>query len=147
MKTVARLAASLLIAGSWMGHAQATKNCSTPSILRITLRGSDLYYQLNSAKAHKLYTLGEVSQAVRGCPGDRMLFVIADPDVSIGNLMLPPKEQITKVRYFIQYKTGEVEEFSFALMYPKPPVSPDIAGYPSYDDTPPTATQPTKGNK
>ena len=145
MKIVERFLASLLTVGALIAHAQTTKDCSTPSILRITTQGSDLYYQLDRAKAHKLYTLGEVSQAVRGCPGDRMLFVVADPDVSIGNLMLPPKEQITKIRYFIRYKTGEVQEFSYALMYPKIPISPEISGYPPYDDTPPTPMQPMKG--
>jgi hypothetical protein len=146
MKIAAGFVASLLITAPLMTHAQATKDCSTPSILRIAMQGSDLYYQLDRGKAHKLYTLGEVSQAVRDCPGDRMLFVIADPDVSIGNITLPAKEQITKVRYFIQYKTGEVQEFSFALMYPKAPISPDIIGIPPYDDTPPPAAS-TKGIK
>jgi hypothetical protein len=145
MKIVAGFVASILITAPLIAHAQATKDCSTPSILKIIRQGSDLYYQLDHGKAHKLFTLGEVSQAVRGCPGDRMLFVIADPDVSVGNLMLPGKEQITKVRYFIQYKTCEVQELSFSLMYPKAPISTDVIGIPPYDDTPPTSMQPTKG--
>ncbi len=122
-------------------------NCAKPSVLRITTRGSDLWYQLDGNKAHKLFTLGEVSQAVRGCPTERMLFVIADPDVPFGKLMLPGKEQITKVRYFLQYRTGEAQEINFALLYPKIPLSSDVIGYPPYDDTPPTLLQKAKGQQ
>jgi len=126
---------------------KASVDCAKPSILRVTRNGNDLWFQVDSNKAHKLFTLGEVSQAVRSCPTERMLFVITDPDIPIGKLMLPGKEQITKVRYFLQYKTGDVQEINFALSYPKIPLSPDVIGYQHYDDTPPALTQKAKGHQ
>jgi hypothetical protein len=76
-----------------------------------------------------------------------MLFVIADPDIPISKLMLPGKEQISKVRYFLQYRTGEVQEISFALLYPRISFSSDVIGYPPYDNTPPTPVQKAKGQQ
>jgi hypothetical protein len=122
-------------------------NCAKPSVLRVTKRGTDLWYQLDGNKAHKLFTLGEVSQVIGSCPTEKMLFVIADPNIPISKLMLPGKEQITKVRYFLRYGTGEVQEISFALLYPKIPFSSDVIGYPPYDDTPPTLVQKAKGRQ
>src|SRR5580700_2698084 len=120
-------------------------DCAKPSVLRITIKGTDLWYQVDAHKAHKLFALGETSQTVRSCPTERMLFVIADPDIPIGKLIVPGREQITKVRYFLQYRTGDVQEIRFALSYPKIPFTSDVIGNQPNDDTPPTRLQKATG--
>jgi hypothetical protein len=124
-------------------YAQTNANdCSRPSVLHISKIGNDLYYQLDHHKSHKLFTLGEVSDAVRSCSPDKMIFVVADPNVSPMEMLLPSKEQITNVRYFVQFTGGDVIELSFGMSFPKLPLTPDVKGTPFYDDDPPTP--PTK---
>jgi hypothetical protein len=111
-------------------------DCSRPSVLHVSKIGNDLYYQLDHQKQHKLFTLGEVSNAVRSCSPDRMIFVVADPTVSPMEMLLPAKEQITSVRYFVQFPGGDVIELSFGMSFPKLPLTPDVKGIPFYDDEP-----------
>ncbi len=146
--TKGALILTTFLSGARIAFSEAPKaDCAKPSVLRITNRNNDLWYQVNTNKPHKLYSLGEVSQSMRGCPADKMLFVIADPDIPIGKLMVPGKEQLASVRYFILYKTGDVQEVSFALSYPTIPFSRDVIGYQPYDDPPPELTQKAKGPK
>jgi hypothetical protein len=127
--------------------AQTTPtDCSKPAVLKIAKTGNDLIYQLDSAKPHKLFQLGEVSQAASSCSPDRMIFVVADANVPLSNLLLPGKEQITKVRYFIQYPNGSVVELVPGLNFPRLPLTPDVVGIPDYDDTPHPPIQIPRGS-
>lgn len=116
--------------------AQTRKPCPVPTVLHITKVGPDLYYQVDDAKPHKLYTLGEVSSAVRNCSTERSLFVVAAPEVPVGSIHVPGKEQLERVRYFIQYSTNSVEELGRDLWYNKLPITPDVIPEPSQDESP-----------
>ena len=72
---------------------------------------------LDSAKAHKLAT--QQARFLKRCGAARQedAFCGHWPDVPVKDVMLPGKEQITKVRYFVQYQTGEVQEISLGLDY------------------------------
>jgi hypothetical protein len=141
MKTVQKTLIVLAFVLVCVGHlfAQSKKqDCSKPSFLRVTKLGNDLYYQLDLHQKHKLFALGEVASAVTSCSPDRMIFVVADTNVSPMEIMLPEKEQITNVRYFVQFKGGDVVELSFGSTFPKLPMTPDIKGSPlGEDDLPP----------
>jgi len=115
-------------------------------VLHVTKLGTDLYFQLDDKKKHKLYTLGEVSQAITACSPERMLFVVADPNIAPFEMLTPSKEQITNVRYFIQFPRGDVIELSFGNSFPKLPLTPDVKADPPPTDTPPPTTTP-KGSK
>ena len=125
----------------------AGDSCSTPTVLRITKVSNELYYQVDQSKPHKLYTLGEVSNAVGRCSPDKMLFVVADPAVPIRAMLVPPKEQITRVRYFMLNPGGSVLEISWNRTFPKLPVSPDILPEPDDDGPlhPPSKIPTMKG--
>jgi hypothetical protein len=127
--------------------AQTTAHdCSKPSVLHVSKIGNDLYYQLDNHKSHKLFALGEVSNAVRSCSPDKVIFVVADPSVSPIEMLLPSKEQITNARYFVQFPGGDVIELSFGMSFPKLPLTPDIKGEPPYDDTPLPQTKIPRGS-
>ena len=136
---------TLLIAVPLWARTNAT-DCSKPAVLRITKLGTDLYFQLDDKKKHKLFTLGEVSGVATSCSPDRMLFVVADPNVSPTEMLLPSKEQITKVRYFVQFPRGDVIELSFGNSFPKLPLTPDVKADPPYDDTPTPPTNIPRGS-
>ena len=121
-----------------IGQAQKSNlNCSRPAVLHISMVGQDLYYQVNEGHPHKLYTLGETSDAIRDCSPERMLFVVAAPNVPVGAVHVEPKEQIERVRYFIQFANGSVEELGRDLFYAKLPITPDIVPERPYEDSPP----------
>jgi|GEM_PF-4783049 len=122
------------------------KDCSKPSVLHISKIGNDLYFQLDRHKQHKLFTLGEVSNAVRSCTPDRMLFVVADPNVSPIEMWLPAKEQITNARYFVQFKNGDLVELTFGMIFRKLPLTPDVKGEPLYEDPPIPPTKIPRGS-
>jgi len=109
--------------------------------------GNDLVYQVNNRPSHKLFQLGEVSKAVADCSPERTLFVVASPEVPVGVLHVPGKEQITKIRYFVQFSDGAVQDLGHDIFYSKLPITPDIQPEPGYNDTPPSAPKPVKGNK
>jgi hypothetical protein len=143
MKRIATNSIVLLLALTLPAPLSAKTNandCSKPAVLHVSKIGNDLYYQLDQHQQHKLFTLGEVSDAVRSCTPDRMIFVVADPSVSPMEMLLPAKEQITSVRYFVQFHGGDVIELSFGMSFPKLPLTPDVKGIPFYDDEPPLPT-------
>ncbi|MEO7029534.1 MAG: hypothetical protein ABI147_09030 [Acidobacteriaceae bacterium] len=126
--------------------AVTADSCLTPAILRITKVANDIYYQVDQSKPHKFYKLGEASIALRRCSPDNTLFVVADPDVPISAMILPSKEQLTKVRYFMLFSTGGAWEISWNQIFPKLPISPDIHAEPEDDGAlhPPTKITVTK---
>ena len=131
------LSAALFLSAPLSAQTNPT-DCSRPAVLHVSKIGKDLYFQLDQHQRHKLYTLGEVSDAVRKCSPERMLFVVAEPNVSPTEMWTPAKEQITNVRYFVQFQNGQVVELKFGLIFPKLPLTPDVMGETPYDDTPPT---------
>lgn len=116
---------------------QRTGDCTKPSVLKLTRVNRATVYQLDSAKPHKLFTLGEVSAAIRQCSPEREIFVVASPDVPLSDLQLPSKEQITTARYFLQYRDGSLRELRFDLHFSKLPTTPDIVGTVDSDEAPP----------
>jgi hypothetical protein len=125
----------------------ANRSCTLPAILHVSRPGSDLIYQVNDHTPHRLFTLGEVSDAIRDCKSERILFVVASPEVPVGSLVVPSQEQIEHVRYFVQFAVNDFWEVGTDHYFVFLPVTPDILPEPLYDDTPPPAASKPKGNK
>ena len=119
----------------------AGRPCSLPAILHISKPGADLIYQVSEHSPHRLFTLGEVSAALRDCKSERMLFVVASLEVPVGKLVLPEKEQIEHVRYFVQFNPNYCWELGTDHYFRELPITPNILAEPRYDDRPPSGKQ------
>ncbi len=131
-------------------HAQATarakRDCTLPAVLKITLESGGLSYDLDG-KRSKVLTMGGLGEAVRDCSPERTLFIVIAQDVPAKKLSISSYEQVAKVRYFIQWISGDVEELVPGHMYKQIPISPDIKPEPDSDDSihTPTNIPRTKG--
>ena len=130
MKTKNTIISFLLASTLNLAAQTIERNCSKPSILRITMKSGDPYYQLDGSTPHKLFTLGEVSRVAASCSPDKMIFVVSDSNVPLSKFQIPEKEQITSVRYFIQYSSGQVQEIEFGKLFPKLPTDSKIQAVP-----------------
>jgi hypothetical protein len=137
MKQAILMAACLALLASPILAQQPA--CDRPSILRITMKGPDAYYQLDNHLQHKRFILGEVADAVRSCSPDKMIFVVTDYNVPLRLVQLPGKEQITQLRYFVQGPDGVAHELLFGPSYQELPLSPEIIALPEGKDLPPTS--------
>ena len=109
------------------GAQAVAKDCSKPSVLHITKPGNDLYFQLDKNPRHSVFSLDEVADATR-CSPEKMIFVVATPSITLREMRLPSKLQLTRVRYFVQYGDGELWELSFGSIFPKLPITSDVIG-------------------